>query len=117
MITRYDPGWYTDNSEKNVKYALSWPQRDVATGHCVCTVGSAIAEGIVPTKRPIIAGDSAIALVICLNKFEHLLPSRIKEFQDISGRVNAPLYVKTFITREYWRITRNSVEEYTLDNN
>jgi len=116
IITKYNAGLYRDQSEKNIIYEISRPQPDVADGNCVCTVGSFLAQGILPTKRPIGLNDNALALAICLGKREPFLPSIIDFYQKIARMLQVSIYVKTFSTKECWAVHANSVEIYQVAN-
>lgn len=117
IVTAYDAGWYRDKTEKHVNFEFTWPEADVVEGNCVCTISSPLIDGMTATKRPIDSRDGVEALVICLGKLKVLTPSRITIYQDVSERISAPIYVKTFNTKEYWVIEKDKVEEYSIAAN
>jgi len=117
ILTAYDAGWYRDKTEQHVNFEFTWPEADVVEGNCVCTISSPLIDGMTATKRPIDSGDSVAALVICLGKLKTLMPSRITIYQDVSERIRAPIYVKTYNTQEYWVIEKDEVEEYSIAEN
>ena len=45
------------------------------------------------------------------------MPSRITIYQDVSERISAPIYLKTYNSQEYWVIEEDSVEEYSIAEN
>lgn len=88
-IRPYDTGWITDSSEKNLNFEVSDPQTDIFSGHCTCTVGSALTRklfggGIVPTKRPILSEDGFTALALSTTQHRKITNY---DFTTLSSRI------------------------------
>ncbi len=119
MITPYDPGFWVDKSEKNIKYELSAPQTDIAGGNCVCTVGSPLARkifggGYLPSKRRIVANDQVQALAISTGMREPLYPSYEDFLQRLCRDLSISIYVYEYISRQYWQLDGQHKTEYTI---
>lgn len=98
IITPYDPGFYVDSSERNVKYQLSSPQTEITTGNCNCSVGNKFSKfvvggGVVPTKRPIYKEDGVLAIVISMPPYKPIDMKVQRTGSVLSGKLGINIYV------------------------